>query len=110
MIAVFLSVLLCHPGWSQEPLPEGATVIQEKDLNELQSFALKCNDFSEACARRNGLLESYKKEADQLIAHQELRNTQTNAELSAEKRKNHILYPILGTVLGVFLGGYLIKK
>lgn len=82
----------------------------ETDLNELRAFAMECNEFSAACAKRNGLLEAYKKEVDQLLAHQELRNTTTQAELVSEKRKKNILYPILGTVLGIIGGAYLIKK
>ncbi len=82
----------------------------ETDLSELRTFAIECNTFSAACAKRNGLLEAYKKEADQLIAHQELRNTVTQDELVSERRKKNILYPILGTVLGLIGGAYLIKK
>ncbi len=84
--------------------------MEKTEYHELLNFAKECDKFSEACQNRNKLFEDYKREADKLIDHQTQKNVSLQDELSASKRKNYILYPILGTALGIFLGGYLIKK
>jgi hypothetical protein len=85
-------------------------VVEKTEYHELLNFAKACDKFATDCEARNKLFEEYKVEADRLIDNQSVKNVQLHDDLASEKRKNHILYPILGIAAG-FLGGmFLIKK
>ena len=100
-------VLLCQTSLAQQN--NGVLVVEKTEYLEILNFAKECNAYSENCAARNELLEAYKIEADKLIEHQSAKNVELQDDLVSHKRKNMVLYPLLGIAAGLLGGAFLIK-
>ena len=82
-------------------------MIPKGEFNELYNYAYDCRAFSNACSTKLGAYTIYHDKAEQLIEHQAIRTQQLKAELDAERRTRHWLYPLIGIGVG-FLGGSLL--
>lgn len=85
-------------------------MIPIKDLKAIIQNNEDCRDFSAVCQKRVGLLEAHREQANKVIDDQELRNVKLQDEVRSNKRKNKVLYPILGAALGFFTGLMYVNK
>lgn len=84
-------------------------LVPREDLKTVVQGYSDCKDFSALCLKRNGLLEEYKKEADEVIAAQERKNLEYKEQIDADSRKRNILGPIAGLLLGI-AGGIIYQQ
>lgn len=79
------------------------TIRKESIIEVLEDYEL-CKDFSSQCLDKLNLHEDYRKQADLVIAEQELRNSEMLDELNFQKRQKTIIIPVISVLLGIAAG------